>query len=88
MVNCEIKCACIAKGFCNLLINCSDVDLDSPVLYINGMAFDETNDNTGILQLEAEDNATSITLNVKLMSIQDQVVSYLTTNATNGNIHT
>ena len=68
-----------------LLCCCSDIDLDSPVLYINGIAFDETNDNTGILQLEAEDNATSITLNIKLMSIQDQVVSYMTTNATNGN---
>ena len=65
---------------------CSDVDLDSPVLYIDGMAFDETNANTGILELETEDNSTSITLNVKLMSIQDQVVSYLTTNVTNGNI--
>ena len=64
---------------------CSDADLDSPVLYINGIAFDETNDNAGIVQLEAEDNATSITLNIKLMSIQDQVVSYMTTNATNGN---
>ena len=64
---------------------CSDGNLDSPVLYINGTAFDETNDNAGIVQLEAEDNATSITLNIKLMSIQDQVVSYMTTNATNGN---
>ena len=55
------------------------------MLYINGIAFDETNDNAGIVQLEAEDNATSITLNIKLMSIQDQVVSYMMTNATNGN---
>ena len=55
------------------------------MLYINGIAFDETNDNADVVQLEAEDNATSITLNIKLMSIQDQVVSYMTTNATNGN---
>lgn len=38
-----------------------------------------------LLQLEAEDNATSVTLNTKLMSIQDQVVSYITTSAVNGN---
>ena len=47
------------------------------------MPFDETNDGT--IQLEAEDNSTSITLDVILMSIQDQVIHYLTTNATNGN---
>ena len=68
-----------------MLLFTADEDLDSPVLYINGIAFDETNDNAAILQLEAEDNATSITLNIKLMSIQDQIVSYMTTNATNGN---
>ena len=53
------------------------------MLNINGMPFDETNDGT--IQLEAEDNSTSITLDVILMSIQDQVIHYLTTNATNGN---
>lgn len=47
------------------------------------MEFDETSDAT--LQLEAEDNATSILLNAILMSVQDEVVYYLTTNATNGN---
>ena len=47
------------------------------------MAFDETNDGT--LQLKAEDNATSVTLNVIMMSIQDHVIHYMTTNATNGN---
>ena len=47
------------------------------------MPFDETNDGT--IQLEAEDNSTSITLDVILMSIQDHVIHYLTTNATNGN---
>ena len=55
------------------------------MLYIDGMGFDETNDNIGVVKLEAEDNATSITLNIKLMSIQDHIVSYMTTNATNGN---
>lgn len=53
------------------------------MLNINGLPFDETKDGT--IQLEAEDNSTSITLDIILMSIQDQVIHYLTTNATNGN---
>jgi len=48
------------------------------------MEFNETNDED-IVQVEVEDNATSITLSTILMSIGgDQVVNFTTTNATDG----
>lgn len=55
---------------------------EQPVLSVNGIVFDGTNDD--IVEFEAVEDVTSVTLNVTVAGGQNETANVSTTNATDG----